>query len=106
MMTAHAGIGRDATGLGMAATRLRAVSVVRPCWSRAAVEDAALLLVAEATLAAATAREETRGSHVRRDFPLRDDVTWQRSLRVLLDVSGWPIVLAAGGGSRVGGQAA
>jgi L-aspartate oxidase len=101
-MTAHAGIGRDATGLGVAAGQLRAVSVVRPCWSRAAAEDAALLLVAEATLAAASAREETRGSHVRRDFPLRDDTTWRRSLPVKLDVSGRPMVLADGAGSGIG----
>jgi L-aspartate oxidase len=102
VMTTDAGIGRHASGLAGAAARLRALSVVRPLWNRAAVEDAALLLVAEATLAAATAREETRGSHVRHDFPERDDVTWRRSLPVRLDVSGRPMVLADGVGSRIG----
>jgi L-aspartate oxidase len=102
VMTAHAGIGRDGSGLADAAARLRRGSVVRPCWSRAAVEDAALLLVAEATLAAATAREESRGSHVRYDFPERDDAAWHHSLPVKLDVSARPIVLADGVGSGIG----
>jgi L-aspartate oxidase len=102
VMSTHAGIGRHATGLAGAAARLRALSVVRPLWSRAAVEDAALLLVAEATLAAALRREETRGSHVRHDFPERDDATWRCSLPVRLDVSGRPMVLADGVGSRSG----
>ncbi len=100
-MTEWVGIGRDASGLAEAATRLERGSVVRPCWSRHAVEDAALLLVAEVTIAAALRREESRGPHVRSDFPARGDAAWGRSLRVRLDVSGRPIVLADGVGSKV-----
>ena len=44
---------------------------------RAGVEDAALTLLAQAVLAAAGTRTESRGCHVRTDFPDRDD-TWQR----------------------------
>jgi succinate dehydrogenase/fumarate reductase flavoprotein subunit len=42
----------------------------------AVLELAALLQVASATLAAATARQESRGSHRRADFTGRDDAHW------------------------------
>jgi succinate dehydrogenase / fumarate reductase flavoprotein subunit len=32
--------------------------------------------IAEVVLAGALARKESRGSHSRRDFPQRDDVSW------------------------------
>jgi succinate dehydrogenase / fumarate reductase flavoprotein subunit len=35
-----------------------------------------MLDVAEAIIVAALAREETRGSHYRTDFPVRDDNNW------------------------------
>src|SRR5207247_637345 len=41
-----------------------------------AVELGFLLDCAEATVAAALAREETRGAHYREDHPLRDDEHW------------------------------
>ena len=54
------------------------------------MEDAALTLLAQAVLAAAGTRTESRGCHVRTDFPDRDD-TWQReSLVVRLDETGRP----------------
>jgi L-aspartate oxidase len=59
---------------------------------RAGVEDAALTLLAQAVLAAAGTRTESRGCHVRTDFPDRDD-SWQReSLVVRLDDTGRPVV--------------
>ena len=94
-MTAGAGIGRDAAGLAAASDAVEAAT--GPCVTRdrAAVEDAALTLLAAAVLAAAGTRTETRGCHVRTDHPDRDD-TWQRaSLQVTLDADGRPVVASA-----------
>lgn len=88
-MTAHAGIGRTADGLAAARATLDKAGIVRPLRTREAVEDAALALTAQALLAAAEARTESRGSHRRRDHPARDDVRWRRSVALRLDVSGW-----------------
>ncbi len=89
-MSTHAGIGRDATGLAAAlavvrATRWRLVRTPRDA------EDAGLTLAAAALLAAATARTETRGCHVRTDHP-RTVARWRRSLTVVLDDAGAPVV--------------
>jgi L-aspartate oxidase len=68
------------------------VSVVdRPLDTRTAVEDAALTLTARALLAAAAARTESRGCHVRSDFSSTEPV-WQRSLTVRLTPSGQPML--------------
>ncbi|MCX2733348.1 L-aspartate oxidase [Saccharopolyspora sp. NFXS83] len=88
-MTRHAGIGRSADGLAEAAATLDRSGVVRPLRTREAVEDASLALTAQALLAAAAARVESRGSHRRRDHPASDDVRWRRSVALRLDVSGW-----------------
>ncbi|RCK69901.1 L-aspartate oxidase [Desertihabitans brevis] len=67
-----AGLSRDAAGLTEAAAELRR-------WRTPEVddvkgsEDANLLLVGRALVAAALARTESRGSHHRTDFPDRDD---------------------------------
>ncbi len=39
-----------------------------------------MLLVARLMIAAALQREETRGVHVRTDFPATDDEHWQRHI--------------------------
>ena len=66
---------------------------------RAGVEDAALTLLAQAVLAAAGTRTESRGCHVRTDFPERDEL-WQRASNdVRLDGTGRPVVAAR---ARVG----
>ncbi|MHA6630192.1 L-aspartate oxidase [Pseudonocardia sichuanensis] len=91
-MTVAAGIGRDAAGLAAASDRVEAAAGVGVPVDRAGVEDAALTLLAQAVLAAAGTRTESRGCHVRTDFPERDDV-WQRaSLELTLDAAGQPVV--------------
>ncbi|GAS87786.1 L-aspartate oxidase [Mycolicibacterium brisbanense] len=70
-MSAHASVVRDAVGL----ERLRellATSSQREARSRKSFEDAALTLTAQAVVAAALARTETRGCHHRDDFPGTD----------------------------------
>lgn len=42
----------------------------------AVLEVESMLLVAEAVVAGALARTESRGAHARRDYPKRDDVNW------------------------------
>jgi L-aspartate oxidase len=91
-MTAAAGIGRDAAGLAAASDRIECATAVAVPTGRAGVEDAALTLLAQAVLAAAGNRTETRGCHVRTDFPERDD-RWQRAgLEITLDATGQPVV--------------
>jgi L-aspartate oxidase len=93
-MSRYAAIGRDSTGLLTAATVIEAATIVRPLWTRQAVEDAALTLIARTLLTTAAARTESRGCHLRTDHPGRDDAHWRHSLRVRLDVSGQPILVA------------
>ncbi|WP_239029258.1 L-aspartate oxidase [Pseudonocardia acidicola] len=99
-MTTGAGIGRDGAGLAAASDAVEAATLLGAPIDRAGVEDAALTLLAQAVLVAAGTRTESRGCHVRTDFPERDD-RWQRaSLVVGLDSSGAPAVrseLAAAG---------
>jgi L-aspartate oxidase len=93
-MSAAAGIGRDAAGLAAASDAVEGATVLAVPLDRAGVEDAALTLLAQAVLAAAGTRTESRGCHVRTDFPQRDDV-WQRtSNEVRLDAAGRPVVAA------------
>jgi len=101
-MSAGAGIGRDAAGMAAASDAVETASVSGCPVDRRGVEDAALTLLAQAVLAAAGTRRETRGCHVRTDFPERDDL-WQRtSLVVRLDGAGRPVVA----GERVAAGAA
>ena len=48
----------------------------RPGW-----ELQNLLTVARLMIGSALAREESRGTHYRRDFPERDDTKWQRHVK-------------------------
>jgi L-aspartate oxidase len=92
VMSAGAGIGRDAAGLAAASDAVEAATGPGTAGDRTDVEDAALTLLAAAVLAAAGTRTETRGCHVRTDHPGRDDA-WQRaSLIVTLDDAGRPVV--------------
>ncbi|MFI6053284.1 L-aspartate oxidase [Streptomyces violascens] len=85
IMTEGAGVLRSADSLAEAAARLEAI---RADEHKAAVpgveawETTNLLLVSRVLVAAAAAREETRGCHWREDRPDRDDAAWQRHLVV------------------------
>lgn len=99
-MSAHAGIGRDAAGLTSALAVAQAITR-RPLRTARDAEDAALTLAAAAVLAAATARAESRGCHLRTDYP-RAAARWRRSIAVVLDDSGVPVPAAS---ALVGGAA-
>jgi L-aspartate oxidase len=94
-MSAAAGIGRDAAGLAAASDAVEAATGLAEPRDRAGVEDAALTLLAQAVLAAAGTRTESRGCHVRTDHPERDDLWQGESLEVVLDATGRPAVRAA-----------
>ncbi|RSM47658.1 L-aspartate oxidase [Amycolatopsis balhimycina DSM 5908] len=91
VMSRYAAIGRDADGLAAAGSVLDLSVQDSPLWTHAAVEDAALTVVAQALLAAAVRRTESRGCHVRSDFPTRDD-GWRRSQHIRLSPSGQPVL--------------
>ncbi|MEU5263701.1 L-aspartate oxidase [Amycolatopsis sp. NPDC021455] len=91
VMSRYAAIGRDADGLAAAGSVLDLSVQDSPLWTQAAVEDAALTVVAQALLAAAVRRTESRGCHVRTDFPARDD-GWRRSQHIRLSPSGQPVL--------------
>jgi L-aspartate oxidase len=99
-MSRGAAIGRDAAGLAAVSDVIESVTVERPLANRAAVEDAALTLAAGALLTAAGSRTESRGCHLRRDHPRRDD-RWQGSSTAVTLVDGrlclTPMDLALGG---------
>ena len=90
-MSRGAAVGRDAAGLAATSDVIESVTVDRPLTERAAVEDAALTLAAGALLAAAGSRTESRGCHVRRDHPHRDD-RWQGSSVAVTADDGRPVL--------------
>lgn len=91
VMSRYAAIGRDAEGLAVVGSVLDVSATDRQLATRERVEDAALTLAARALIAAATARQESRASHVRDDFPATA-TEWTRSLTVRLTPSGQPMI--------------
>ena len=94
-MSVAAGIGRDGPGLAGASDAIDAATAVGVPVDRAGVEDAALTLLAQAVLAAAGSRTESRGCHVRSDFPERDDAWQRQSTEIVLDAAGRPTARSA-----------
>ncbi|TDO62431.1 L-aspartate oxidase [Kribbella sp. VKM Ac-2571] len=90
-MTVGAGVIRSATGLSEAGAAIGKLieqpydEPGTPGW-----EATNLVTVASALIAAATAREESRGAHWREDHPDRDDLHWFGSLDVTLDQQAVP----------------
>ncbi len=89
LMSADAGVLRDAAGLARAATGLADLGTRRSDLPGIGSWEATnLLTVAAALVHAARRREETRGSHWREDFPSRDDTDWQGHLDCVLGPDG------------------
>jgi L-aspartate oxidase len=79
LMWEHVGILRDRQGLLQALDRLEQLSPsVPPQLDRPGWETYNLWLLARAVARCALAREESRGSHYRSDFPYRDDERFAR----------------------------
>jgi L-aspartate oxidase len=87
-MTEWSGVLRSESGLALAAERLQELAGKGsgdP--NTAAWETTNLLTVAQGIVAAARARQETRGSHWREDFPDRDDEKWDGHLGVTMSAT-------------------
>ena len=96
IMWREVGLLRSARGLREAAAvvddlrdRLRQMSAAGPVASNMSWQEILdlenQLIVARLMIAAARARAETRGMHVRADFPQRDDRAWLRTVLVRYD---------------------
>jgi L-aspartate oxidase len=88
-MTERVGVLRNADGLALAAKDLEDLAQTEGVEGTAAWETTNLVSISAALTAAATLREETRGSHWREDFPARDDEHFAGHVDVVL-VDGAP----------------
>ena len=78
MMWQKAGLLRDGQGLREAEEFLAREEQGEPELRREALELGHLHAVAKLIVQSALAREESRGAHFRKDFPVRDDVRFQK----------------------------
>jgi L-aspartate oxidase len=99
-MSWGAGIGRTGAGLAASSDAIDSATAVRPVTDRTSGEDAALTLLAQAVLAAAGTRTESRGCHIRTDFPRTDDGYQRHSLLVGLTGAALRVRAAARVGAR------
>jgi L-aspartate oxidase len=83
-MTERVGVLRNADGLALAAKALEDLAATPGQEGTAAWETTNLVSISAAMTAAASLREETRGSHWREDFPERDDVDFAGHFDVVL----------------------
>ncbi len=81
-MSRRVALRRSADGLAAAVATIASAPRRIPATVRE-VEDAALTLTASAVVAAATARTESRGAHVRTDFPLTAEVGESHTFRLV-----------------------
>jgi L-aspartate oxidase len=88
-MTERVGVLRSADGLDLAAKALEDLAGTPGEEGTAAWETSNLVTISAALTAAATLREETRGSHWREDLPERDDADFAGHFDVTL-VDGTP----------------
>ncbi|MEU9808397.1 L-aspartate oxidase [Mycobacterium sp. NPDC050853] len=93
-MTRWASVLRDGDGLRMLDAELRSCAAASTSTPRE-VEDAALTLTAQAVVAAASARTESRGCHARSDWP-DPDPAFAVSLSVRRDADGCEVALPSG----------
>jgi len=84
LMTDLCGIVRTKAGLAKADAALEAIesSLVAPGLTVGELELINLLTVARHVIASAALREESRGVHLRSDFPERDDAHWSRHVLI------------------------
>ncbi len=87
LMTDLCGIVRTKEGLAKAEVALEAIesSLVAPGLTVGELELVNLLTVARHIVASAASREESRGVHLRSDFPERDDAHWSRHVLIRRD---------------------
>ena len=87
LMTDLCGIVRDRQGLEKAAAELGAIeaSLEAPGLNVGELELLNLLTVAGHIVASALMREESRGVHLRSDFPERDDRDWRKHVLIQHD---------------------
>ena len=90
LMWRAAGVRRDGERSGRGGRQHRPL-VPATCWRGslpipAGWELQNMLTVARLMIAAALAREETRGVHLRTDFPARDDAHWQRRIALAAEI--------------------
>ena len=88
-MTERVGVLRSADGLALATKALEDLASTPGAEGTAGWETTNLVSISAAMTAAATSREETRGSHWREDFPERDDADFAGHFDVVL-VDGSP----------------
>jgi len=88
LMTDLCGIVRTKEGLAKAEASLEAIgsSLAAPGLTVGELELINLLTVARHIVASAAMREESRGVHLRSDFPERDDVHWRRHVLIKRDL--------------------
>jgi len=103
-MTERVGVLRSADGLGLAAKALEDLAATPGEEGTDAWETTNLVSISAALTAAATLREETRGSHWREDFPERDDAGFAGHFDVVL-VDGAPQATFAPSPATDGGAA-